>query len=82
MHGARTRDMLTSRAPVRAKNPSLTVKGTGLLPHPKSSLFDKLVSYFILTIIVSAPVQRIGFWVFHTWSGLRGLGLGLDNNRV
>ena len=48
--------------------------------------------YASLVIIVSAPVQRIGFWGFSVlvrtfgsglgdcWDGGLGLGLGLDNN--
>ena len=42
--------------------------------------------YASLVIIVSAPVQRIGFWGFSVlvrtwdyWDGGLGLGLGLDN---
>ena len=48
--------------------------------------------YASLVIIVSAPVQRIGFWGFSVlvmtfgsglgdcWDGGLGLGLGLDNS--
>ena len=48
--------------------------------------------YASLVIIVSAPVQRIGFWGFsvlvrtfgsglgNCWDG--GLGLGLDNKKI
>ena len=45
--------------------------------------------YGSLVIIESAPVQRMGFLVFQTWSGLGdyrdwglGLGLGLDNKVI